>query len=190
VRRFALLLLLAVAVPAAPALAGGWATVELGAKPSGLEAGKPWNVELLVKAHGVTPMDDLTPSVRITNDEGVVKTFVAKPAGKPGTYVAAVTFPSEGTWQTRIFDGYADTTPHRLAPLEVAPAGQGTPASVFEPAPAPAVIADDDGAPWPQIVAVALAVLFFLGLWMALAWRPVSARVSRRADKGRYLPTS
>jgi hypothetical protein len=178
VRRFALLLLLAVAVPAAPAMAGGWATVELGdSVPAGLKAGKPWNVELIVKAHGITPVDGLAPSVRIMNDAGVVKTFPAKPAGKPGTYVTSVTFPSNGTWRTRIFDGYTDATPHRLPPIEV---GQATGATVeavkAPPAPAAvppaAVVADEGGLPWPQIIAIAIVALAFMAAAILVARRP------------------
>ena len=196
-RRLALLLLVAVAVPAAPAFAGGWATVELDAMPTGLRAGEPWNVELIVKQHGVTPLDDANPSLRITNDAGVVQTFRAKHTGRPGTYAAVVTFPSNGTWQTRIFDGWADTTIHRLAPLTVGPAGGGaTKAKAPKVAPAPAsapaipVVADDGGAPWPQIVAIAAVVLLLMGGWMALSGWPSQRWSRRRAAAGqRYLPT-
>jgi hypothetical protein len=175
VRRFALLLLLAVAVPAAPAAAGGWATVQLGeAPPADLRAGAPWDVELIVKAHGITPVDGVTPSIRITNDAGAARTFKATPAGKPGTYRATVTFPSEGTWRTRIFDGYTNATPHRLAPLEV---GSATGGGAIEPAEAPpaapaAALADDGGAPWPQIVAIAIVALLFMAAAILVARRP------------------
>ncbi len=117
--RIALVMLLAFGALAGTAQAGGWATVELGEPaPSDLAAGTPWKVELIVKQHGVTPLDDVTPSVEITNAEGVTKTFPATHAGKPGTYVAEVTFPGGGEWNTRIYDGFTDATPHRLKPLE------------------------------------------------------------------------
>ena len=183
-RRLICLLVVAAAVPAAPAFAGGWATVELGAAPGGLSTDKPWRIELIVKAHGVTPMDGLAPRVRIRNDEGVVRTFPARPAGGTGTYVAEVRFPSAGTWRTRIFDGYTDAIPHRIAPLTVAPAGEvGPPATVApvdegtrvndvarvdELAPPATVSSDDGGLPWPQIVAIAALVLLWLGAMAAL----------------------
>ncbi|MGH2948597.1 MAG: hypothetical protein ACRDPC_20465 [Solirubrobacteraceae bacterium] len=177
-RRLICLLLVAVAVPAAPALAGGWATVELGSAPGGLSTDKPWRVELMVKAHGVTPMDGLAPRVRIRNDEGVVRTFPARPAGRTGTYVAEIRFPSAGTWRTRIFDGYTDAIPHRIAPLTVAPAGEvGPPAKVApvdegtrvnEVAPPATVISDDGGLPWPQITAIAALVALWLGAMAAV----------------------
>ena len=105
-------------VPAS-AQAGGWATVELDHAPSGIIAGKPWRVELIVKQHGVTPIVDVRPSVRIANDAGVVRTFHARPAGRPGHYVAEVTYPAAGTWRTRFFDGFTDAMPHRLSPITV-----------------------------------------------------------------------
>jgi hypothetical protein len=206
-RRLIPLLLVAVAVPAAPALAGGWATVELGAAPGGLSIDKPWRVELLVKQHGVTPLDGLAPRVRIKNDAGVVKTFPARPGGEPGTYVAVVRFPSPGEWRTRIFDGFTDAIPHRLAPVIVAPAGEvGPPATAAPkpmitpvtppepPAPPTAVdaglpastIADDGGLPWPQIVAIGVLLALWLGAMVALGgtFRPHVSRGRRGTAPG------
>ncbi len=201
-----LLLLVAVAVPAAPAFAGGWATVELGAAPGGLSTDEPWRVELLVKQHGVTPLDGLAPRVRITNDAGVVRTFPAEPAGEPGTYVAVVRFPSAGEWKTRIFDGFTDAIPHRLAPLTVAPAGTvgppdnaapkpmiwpaspPEPTALDEPLATPAVpvVPDDGGLPWPQIVAIGMLVALWLGAMLAVGgtFRPDVARGRRGTAPG------
>jgi hypothetical protein len=201
-RRLIPLLLVAVAVPAAPALAGGWATVELGAAPGGLSVDNAWRAELLVKQHGMTPLDGLVPRVRIRNDAGEVRTFTAKPAGEPGWYVAVVRFPSPGEWRTRIFDGFTDAIPHRLAPLTVAPAGEvGPPAKaqpmvsseepqgaiVYESGGGPpagdsalpaAVITDDGGLPWPQIVAIGVLVVMWLVAVVAVGgtFRPRVAR--------------
>jgi hypothetical protein len=156
--RIAILALLVLAGTAGTAHAGGWATVELGEAPSGLAAGKTWQVELIVKQHGITPLDGVTPSVRIDNGAGVVRTFTARPTGKAGTYVADVEFPSGGTWRTRIFDGFTDAVPHRLSPLTVADAS--------------AAAAADDGAPWPQIIAIGFVALMFLGAFIAVTGRP------------------
>ena len=150
-RRIAFLLAVAFAATAGTAHAGGWATVELGEAPGAIEAGEPWRAELIVKQHGITPLDGLKPSVAIANDDGVTRTFVARPAGRPGTYGVDVTDPSTGTWRTRIYDGFTDAVPHRLSPLEVgaasAPAGSGF--------------------PWPQTIAIALVALVWAGLWVA-----------------------
>jgi hypothetical protein len=182
-RRLTLVLVLtaAVAVPAGTAQAGGWATVEVAPPPAGIAAGDEWRAELLIKQHGITPLDGLEPSVEITDGAGAVRSFRARPAGRPGTYVADVTYPSAGTWNTRFYDGFTNATPHRLAPLTVAPAG-GAPATLASERPAsePAPAAGGGG-PSPQAVAVALVAL----LWAAgciAAWRSSRPR--------RYLPTS
>jgi hypothetical protein len=169
--RIALLAAVAFAALTGTAHAGGWATVELGEAPGSLVAGKPWKLELIVKQHGITPLDGVTPSVRIENGAGVVRDFRASPTGQPGTYAVEVTFPSAGEWRTRLFDGFTDATPHRLAPLTVtAPGAAPQPALTPErrtsppAAPAPARPADA-GFPWPQAVAIGLvALLFFAGL--------------------------
>jgi hypothetical protein len=147
--RIALLVLLAFAATTGTAHAGGWATVELGEAPGAMVAGEPWRVELIVKQHGVTPLDGATPSLRIDNGAGVVQTFEARPTGRPGSYVAEVTFPSAGTWRTRIYDGFTDAVPHRLSPLTVAPASAAASAG--------------GDFPWHQTIAIAVIALLFLG---------------------------
>jgi hypothetical protein len=174
--RIALLAAVAFAALTGTAHAGGWATVELGEMPSGLVAGEPWHVELIVKQHGVTPMADVTPSVEITNDAGAVHTFAARPTKNVGHYVAEVTFPAAGEWKTRLYDGFTDVIPHRLSPLTVtAPGAAPAPAVQFRTdapaAPAPARPAAD-GFPWPQTVAVAFVALLFLGGLLATFDRP------------------
>ena len=152
-RRIALLLVLAVLLPTGVARAGGWATVELGEAPSGLVAGEPWHVELIVKQHGVTPLAGLEPSIQISDRGGATRTFRARPTGAPGTYVADVTFPSAGTWSARISDGFTDAVPHRISTLDVAP---GTGAAV-----------GGSGFPWEQTIAIALVALLWMGGWIA-----------------------
>jgi hypothetical protein len=153
--RFVLMLLLAFAATAGTAYAGGWATVELDESPSGIVAGEPWRVELTVKQHGITPMSNVSPSVRIDNGEGVVRTFQARPTSRVGTYVAEVTYPTEGTWRTRIFDGFTDAVPHRLPEMEVPAAG-----------------ATGSEFPWPQAIAIGFVALLFLAGLLAVSDRP------------------
>jgi hypothetical protein len=170
-RRIALLLVFAALVPAEVAQAGGWATVELGESPSGLAAGKPWRVELIVKQHGVTPMEGVTPSITIVSSQGAERTFAARPMGQVGHYVADVEFPSAGVWSARISDGFTDAVPHRISQL-----------TVSGPGPAPA-----DTFPWAQVVMSAFVALLFIGGWFAaggtLPWR------ERRAARGRRRAT-
>ena len=208
-----LLLMLAFAIPAAPAAAGGWATVELGSAPNCLSAGKPWHVQLIVKQHGRTPLDDARPTIRISDGKGTVQTFAARHTGRAGTYAATVTYPRAGTWMTRIFDGWTDATPHRLTPVEVAakgsaaacddkaatgtvattalpdggPAtGAGAPATEWRSSAAVAPPPADDGLPWPQIAAIGLVALLWAVAWLALSGRPRALR--RRPAPQRYVP--
>jgi hypothetical protein len=178
--RIALLAAFALAALTGTAHAGGWATVELGAMPGALEAGKPWRVELIVKQHGVSPMAGVTPSVEITNDAGAVHTFPARPTKQVGHYVAEVTFPAAGEWKTRLYDGFTDVIPHRLSPLTVtAPGAPPEPALQYRTeapaAPAPERPAGD-GFPWEQTIAIALVALLFLGGIVATLDRPLPRR--------------
>ena len=152
------LLALALLLVFAPAAhAGGWATVEAAGVPDGVSAGQGFELELLVKQHGRTPLNGLTPSVQVTGEDGETRTFTALPAGEPGTYVAEVAYPSAGTWQTRLFDGFTDATVHRMAPLEVAGTSGGAGGGTDLPS--------------PQVVAIAIVVLRFGGAWIVLARR-------------------
>jgi hypothetical protein len=118
-RRLLVLTLLAVALPGAAA-AGGWATVQLSSLPAGTKAGDTWKAELLVLQHGRTPLENVSPVVRIRNGE-VSRDFTATAIGEPGRYAANVTFPAAGTWQWEIWDGFSQT--HTYAPVSVAPGG-------------------------------------------------------------------
>jgi hypothetical protein len=186
-RRIALLVVLAVLVPAEAAQAGGWATVELGESPSGLAAGKPWRVELIVKQHGITPMEGVRPSITIVSPKGARHTFAARPTARVGHYVATVEFPANGTWSAEISDGFTDAVPHRISTLNVGgdPAGAAPP---HDPAlGAGRAPAAPDDFPWPQAVMVAIVALLFIGGWLA-AGDTVPSR-ERRAARGRRRAT-
>jgi hypothetical protein len=174
-RRIALLLVLAVLVPAEVAQAGGWATVELGETPSGLQPGTPWRVELIVKQHGITPMADVTPSITIVSPKGAERTFAARPTAQVGHYVATVEFPSAGTWSARISDGFTDAVPHLISTLSVG----GDPATAAT---------TPDRFPWPQVAMSAIVALLFVGGWLA-AGGTVLPRERRAArDRRRATP--
>jgi YtkA-like len=99
----------ALAVPVA-ATAGGWATVELEAMPSGVEAGDTWDARFTVLRHGVTPTDGAKPGVAIVDTATSQKeTFAAAPAGETGVYEAAVVFPDAGSWRIEIDNGLVAT---------------------------------------------------------------------------------
>jgi hypothetical protein len=182
--RIAMLAILVAAAVPATAQAGGWATVELDGGPAGLSAGEPWRVELTVLQHGITPLDGVTPSIRIRNDAGVTRMFPARPAGRPGRYVAVVRYPEAGIWRTRIFDGFTDAYPHKLKPVAIAPAGAGRTAAAEsatdDTAPAGSVAAPDDGPPWPQMIAIGCVMLLFAGGFAAATFRGRGTRDRRR----------
>jgi hypothetical protein len=152
----------------ASAAAGGWATVEVARPPGGIDPGEPWRATMIVKQHGRTPLDDARPSILIDNGRGDSKQFFAEHAGRPGTYVVDVTFPAEGTWKARVFDGWTDAVPHRLASIQVPTTG--APAAPLPPrAPEPLPLAAEPGFPVEKAAAVAVMALIWLGLLVAVA---------------------
>ena len=103
---------------AAPAAAGGFATVGLGPPDSGLGAGDTWNAEMTILQHGVTPLVGVSPVVTISKG-GEAHEFPAAPTGKAGVYLAKVKFPSEGSWTYYVNDGFSQT--HSFAAVQIGP---------------------------------------------------------------------
>ena len=108
---------LAVLVPAT-ALAGGWATVKLSSTPKGARAGVPWVVNLTVLQHGVTPLENVQPHIRIEQGS-VARQFLARPTAKAGVYRARVVLPRAGTSRWTIWDGFSRI--HTYKAVKVAP---------------------------------------------------------------------
>jgi hypothetical protein len=92
---------------APPALAGGFATVGLSSTPDGVAPGATWTVDITVLQHGRTPLDGITPKVRIDSG-GTSQQFVAKPTGEAGVYRAEVVFPKAGRWSYEVLDGFVN----------------------------------------------------------------------------------
>ena len=111
-----LLAVSAALVLAAPAAAGGWATVGLGPPDSGIGAGDTWNAEVTILQHGVTPLVGVLPVVWISKG-GETHDFPAAPTGKDGVYLAKVKFPSEGSWTYQVDDGFSQT--HSFAAVQI-----------------------------------------------------------------------
>jgi hypothetical protein len=129
-----LLLVLAVAVVAAPiASAGGTATVALSSlPPDGLKPGQPWPVDVTVLQHGETPLAGVIPVLRLRDGNGkVVSSFRAKPTAKTGVYHAVVRFPDSGTYSYEVYDNfetYGGAQTHTFKPVTIAgPAGGSFP---------------------------------------------------------------
>jgi hypothetical protein len=110
------------AVPAG-ATAGGWATVGFDPPPDDLAPREPWQVEMTVLQHGVTPLEGVHPRVIVTPaDGGKRKSFPARATGKPGVYRATVVFASAGTWRYVVDDGF--TAKHDYPPVEIGESGK------------------------------------------------------------------
>ena len=101
--RFAIWLALLLALAfAAPVFAGGWAVITLDRLPSNVVAGEPFLLGFMVRQHGRTPMTGLEPTITAALDKDEQFVIRAEPDGKPGHYIATLTFPKEGEWQWSI----------------------------------------------------------------------------------------
>jgi hypothetical protein len=95
------------ALPAG-ASAGGWATVGLDLPPRDLAPGEPWEAELTVLQHGVTPLEGVQPRVIVQREGGGnARAFAARTTGEPGVYRASVVFASAGTWTYKVDDDFS-----------------------------------------------------------------------------------
>jgi hypothetical protein len=169
VRRSLLLIPLALllALLAAPAaLGGGFATVGLSSTPDCVAPGQPWKVDITVLQHGRTPLQGLTPRVRIRSGS-TTREFTAKPTGEPGVYRAEVVFPNAGRWDYEVLDGFINETPHTFPAVEIG-AGDGAAAAPVATAATPTPVSEDGGgiaAGWLVGAGAALLLAFaVLGL--------------------------
>ena len=140
-RRSLLLILALPLIAAAPAHAGGFATAGLSTTPEGVAPGQPWKVEITVLQHGRTPLDGLTPRIRIESNDAS-REFTAVPTGRTGVYRAAVVFPKAGRWHYVVLDGFNDQLPHRFPAVRIG----GEAASATAPAATAAPPAPEGGA--------------------------------------------
>jgi hypothetical protein len=92
---------------AASAQAGCMATVGLSSTPkAGIAAGQTWFVTIRVLQHGVRPMPDAKPEVRIKRANGKVIVFKTTKGVAVGSYRARVVFPTAGTYTLGVYDGF------------------------------------------------------------------------------------
>lgn len=112
------------------AQAGGWAVVTVDDLPKRIVAGQAIDIGFTVRQHGRTLRDDLTPAIHVDRADGQDSfTVTAKREGASGHYAAAITFPSEGTWNwivdTEQFGMISQQLPS-LTVMAAAPTGQAT----------------------------------------------------------------
>jgi hypothetical protein len=101
------LLLLTLATCATLALAptasaGCWATVKLSSMPDG----RVWDVKVTPLQHGFRPLPNAKPRIEIRSGTAPWKVFAARKTAQRGVFRARVVFPTAGTWQLRIWDGF------------------------------------------------------------------------------------
>jgi len=152
---------------AGSASAGCFATAGLTAPPATVGPGDTWNARITVKQHGTRLIPDAKPTLTITGEDGATKTFAAKPTDEVGVYVASVVFPTAGTWDYTVNDGFVSneqgqtwdcSTNHTFSAVTIGTAGSSEPpAASVQPSSAPAT--DDDGIPAFAIVLVVVAAL-------------------------------
>lgn len=85
------------------ALAGGWAVVTLDSLPREIRAGEPLTLGFMVRQHGITPTESITPFLSARQvATGETLRVAARKEGVPGHYVVDVTFPSAGAWTWKV----------------------------------------------------------------------------------------
>jgi hypothetical protein len=112
----------------ATAFGGGWATVGMSSTPDGVQPGKPWVVDMTILQHGRTPLQDLDPTLTISNGDAR-QTFNAKETAEPGVYRVSVTFPSAGLWSYEVNDGFISGQAHTFKAIQIGAPGTPPPAA-------------------------------------------------------------
>lgn len=114
---------------AGPGLAGGWAVVTLDDVPTEVRAGAPLSLGFMVRQHGQTPADWVTPFLVAQNrTTGESLRIQAHNEGAAGHFTVDVAFPSEGVWDWEISpEPLAGTV--QFEPLTVQAALPGQPAA-------------------------------------------------------------
>jgi hypothetical protein len=90
---------------AAPALAGGWATITVDEWPTQIVANEPVDIGFTVRQHGRDDrrLSGLSPTLTAKNTATGKSIVVnAKDEGAAGHYVALITFPEAGAWSWSI----------------------------------------------------------------------------------------
>jgi hypothetical protein len=172
VRRFAALplALVAASLMAAVALAGGFAIANLDSTPQP-RAGEGTTLGFTLLQHGVTPVTTGDVDVLASNSAtGETIAAKARAEGKPGHYVATLTFPSAGTWSWEITSDWLMVN-SKFPPLTVLPAVSAPAPAAAEPAPA------SSGLPAQAIAAAAALAALAVGAgYLFLRRRPSIVR--------------
>ena len=106
-RTLMLLSVATVAVSASAFAFGGWASISIEDLPDHFIVGKATQLSFVVKQHGVTPLDDLSPTIeaRAADGSGNVQATATRGRAK-GQYLATFTIPRAGDWRVRVKSGF------------------------------------------------------------------------------------
>ncbi len=98
---------------------GGWAVVTVKDAPDYFVVDKPATFDFVVRQHGVTPLDGLTPTISARKGIRWVNGKVV-PTPAAGTYRATLAVPSTGDWAITIESGFGPSKGRLLAKRAVA----------------------------------------------------------------------
>jgi mono/diheme cytochrome c family protein len=87
---------------------GGWAVITVDDLPRALTVGRPMNIAFMVRQHGHTPLDHLTPTLIASDAKGEASEVRASavPSGPAGHYIATLVVPRAGDWTVTINSGF------------------------------------------------------------------------------------
>ena len=94
---------------------GGWAVVSAKDAPDHFVVDKPVTFDFMVRQHGETPLDGLSPSISARKGVRWVNGKVVPTPGA-GVYRATIAVPSTGDWNVTIESGFGPSK-GRLAPI-------------------------------------------------------------------------
>ena len=109
----------------AGARVGGWAVVSAKDAPEHFVVDKPVTFDFVVRQHGETPLDGLTPSISARKGVRWVKGKVV-PTPAAGVYRATIAVPSTGDWNVTIESGFGPSK-GRLGAIRAIAAGEQPP---------------------------------------------------------------
>jgi len=104
---------------------GGWAVVSVKDAPEYLVIDRPSTFDFVVRQHGVTPLEGLTPAISARKGMRSVNGRVV-PTPAAGVYRATITVPSSGDWSVTIESGFG-ASKGRLLPIRAIAAGEQAP---------------------------------------------------------------
>lgn len=120
------------------ALVGGWAVTTVENPPAALAAGGTYRLEFTIRQHGHTPIDGLSPQVRVLDAAGQgalagITQLTATPAGTPGRYAVTFATPKSDSVRLVVVSMFGRGRPTELSLPAVPVLGKGAAAPARSP---------------------------------------------------------